>query len=65
MKGGYVKNLKALWDKKSVIVRKEPSLVSPLKCIENGLLVKMERGGIEKMVENDIRKWMAQGRSRW
>ena len=41
--GGYIKEIKALGDEKGLSVREEPSLVSQLKCIEKGLLTKMER----------------------
>lgn len=63
--GGYIKNLTALCYKKVVIVRVKPSLVSQLKCIKNGLLAKMERSGIEKMVKETSEKWGARSRRRW
>lgn len=62
---GYIKNLTALCYKKVVIVRVESSLVSQLKCIKSGLLAKMERSGIEKMVKETSEKWGARSRRRW
>ena len=46
---GYMKRLKEIWDGRDVSVRKLPSLLSQIKCIEEkGLLTMMERGEIEK-----------------
>ena len=41
--GGYIKKVKDMWDGKDLSVRKEPILISQLKCIEAGLLSRVER----------------------
>lgn len=45
-----------MWDERNLSERDVPSLLSQLKCIEEGLLTKMERGEIEKKVRDETRK---------
>ena len=47
---GYMKRVKDLYDSRSQAPRSEPSLTSQLVQIERGLLSRMERERIEKMV---------------
>ena len=55
--GGYIKRLKALWDKKCLGAWEEPSLISQLNGSKlNDLLTKMEQGEVEKMVSDEIAK---------
>ena len=51
---GYIKKVKALYDNRNMNPRSIASLVSQLGQIEKGLLTKMEREKIEKMVIWDV-----------
>ena len=48
---GYMKRLQEIWDGRDISVRKLPSLISQIKCIEsNNLLTVVERGEIERLL---------------